>query len=123
LKELSAEYLRDHYDTMLKSINLLLAAHGAGFIACLAALKDYDSIPRLKGVGIILAIEGFGLIATALLHVSTHFARSAALFEIAISRESTEGWAAFAVYVILLVGAFGSFIATVGILSYRFASL
>ena len=50
-KKLSLEQLRDHYDTLLKHLNYLTVAHGAGLYACLAVLKDYDSTPKLKGVG------------------------------------------------------------------------
>ncbi len=40
----------------------LLIAHGAGLVTCLTLLKDYDTNPRLKGIGwfITLFVTGFG---------------------------------------------------------------
>jgi hypothetical protein len=50
------------WEATVKGVNSLLIAHGAGLVTCLTLLKDYDTNPRLKGIGwfITLFVTGFG---------------------------------------------------------------
>lgn len=123
VKKLSQEYLRDHYDALLRSTALLLAAHGAGFAACLLALKDYDTIPRLKGIGLIVTLEGLGLIAGAIFYLVVHFSRSGALLGAEIDSDGVEGAVLLGITILAGAVSFVTFIATIGIVTYKFYSL
>jgi hypothetical protein len=58
-------FLTEKFDIEYKWLGYLLAAHGAGMIACLSALKDYKDNPQLKGIGIFVTLFGLGLIFSA----------------------------------------------------------
>jgi hypothetical protein len=62
-KKVISEKARDHYDAQAKGANYLLVAHAAGLIGCLSVLKDYATIPQLKGLGTFILIFGVGLLA------------------------------------------------------------
>lgn len=47
-------------DLIHKGIQFLLVSHGAGIAACVAALKDYATVPALKGIGGFVWIFCFG---------------------------------------------------------------
>jgi hypothetical protein len=52
------------WEVQSKGLNYLLIAHAAGLVACLTLLKDYDTTPRLKGVGVFVWLFGLGLMST-----------------------------------------------------------
>src|ERR1700724_1466038 len=62
------DYSRDHWDHHIKNVNYLLVAHGATLLGCLTALKDYNSTPQLKGIGILILIACIGMAAAAVAH-------------------------------------------------------
>src|SRR6266404_7218319 len=49
------------WEVHLKAVNSLLIAHGAGLVACLTLLKDYDTTPHLKHIGWFIGLFAFGL--------------------------------------------------------------
>ena len=53
------------FDAMMKGFQSLLVAHGAAVVACLAALKDYDSTPAYKGIGVFITLFAIGLMAAS----------------------------------------------------------
>jgi hypothetical protein len=57
------------FDYEGKAINYLLVANSAGFAGCLATLKDYATVPQLKGIGALIGIFGSGLIAAGIAFV------------------------------------------------------
>jgi hypothetical protein len=61
--------LNDQQQPNFKLLGYLFAAHAGGMIACLSVLKDYKDNLQLKGIGIFVALFGFGLIITALAFV------------------------------------------------------
>src|SRR6266481_8562256 len=50
------------WEVHLKAVNSLLIAHGAGLVACLTLLKDYDTNPHLKHIGWFIGLFAFGLL-------------------------------------------------------------
>jgi hypothetical protein len=63
--KLEFDLLKDHFENHGKSANYLLAAHGAGLIACLTGWKDYAHTPQLKGIGVLIAIFSIGLFGSS----------------------------------------------------------
>ena len=63
------EVAKDNFDTYQKGLGLVLVANAAGLVACLAALKDYQSTPMLKGIGIPIVFFGLGLLAGMLAYI------------------------------------------------------
>jgi tellurite resistance protein TehA-like permease len=51
------------WEVRSKGLNYLVVAHAAGLIACLTALKDYNTMPQLKGVGWLVWLFGLGLMS------------------------------------------------------------
>ena len=60
------------WEVRFKGMNYLLIAHGAGLVACLTLLKDYDTTPTLKGVGVFVWLFGLGLITAIFAAVSLY---------------------------------------------------
>lgn len=60
-KQLRFDVVKDQFETWSKGANLLLVAHGAGLIGCVSILKDYNTTPTLRGVGMLVFIFGTGL--------------------------------------------------------------
>jgi hypothetical protein len=58
------------WEVHLKAVNSLLIAHGAGLVACLTLLKDYDTTPHLKHIGWFIGLFAFGLLWGMLAHFS-----------------------------------------------------
>lgn len=52
-----------------KGVYYLLLAHGAGFAGCLATLKDYATVPHLKGIGTFIQLFGLGFITACLAYI------------------------------------------------------
>ena len=48
--------MRDFFEHEAKGANYLLVARGAALVACLSVLKDYDTTPYLKGIGIFIVM-------------------------------------------------------------------
>jgi hypothetical protein len=65
--EIDIDKVRQQLNVMVgnikQAIQFLLVAHGAGIGACVAALKDYATVPALKGIGMFITIfcSGFML--------------------------------------------------------------
>ena len=78
-RELRFRLLRDHYENHGKSANYLLAAHGAGLIACMSILKDYAQTPQFKGLGVFIVIFGVGLLGSIVMYISVAISRMIAL--------------------------------------------
>ena len=66
LSEADVDKVRKQVEVMVdlqrKGIQFLLIAHGAGIGACVAALKDYATVPALKGIGTFVTIFSFGFV-------------------------------------------------------------
>jgi hypothetical protein len=60
----------EHFETFAKIANYLLVAHSAGFVGCLSVLKDYQNIPQLKGIGLLIKLFGVGLLFAVLFYGS-----------------------------------------------------
>jgi hypothetical protein len=54
--------IKEDFDYEIKAANLLLVAHAAGLIGCIALLKDYNENPHLQGIGILIRIFASGLV-------------------------------------------------------------
>jgi hypothetical protein len=57
-------------DLVKKGIQFLLIAHGAGIGACVAALKDYSTVPALKGIGTFVSIFSFGFVLAMIAYIT-----------------------------------------------------
>src|SRR5215831_5338263 len=62
------------WEAIVKAVNSLLIAHGAGLVTCLTLLKDYDTNPRLKNIGWFIALfaTGFGWAMAAYVSLILH---------------------------------------------------
>jgi len=61
---------------MLKSASALLFAHGGAMLACLSQLKEYDTNPHLKHIGLIIAAFAAGFILAALAYIEIALGRA-----------------------------------------------
>jgi hypothetical protein len=68
-KDVVFQHMKDNYDTHLKTANYLFVAHGAGLIGCLSVLKDYNTVPQLKGIGIFIFLFGAGFLGGMLNYI------------------------------------------------------
>jgi hypothetical protein len=57
------QYAREVLDVQFKGVGYLLAANAAGLAGCITLLKDYATVPQLKGVGIFICLFGLGFIS------------------------------------------------------------
>jgi hypothetical protein len=49
--------IKEQMDLILKGVAYLMTAHGAGLVGCLTLLKDYNSVPQLKGIGFFMMVD------------------------------------------------------------------
>jgi hypothetical protein len=106
-----------NYESHFKGANYLFVAHGAGFLGCLALLKNYSSTPEYKGVGFFIVTFGVGLLSALFYYVSLAFSRATALNAVMDEEEVNAVWQTFLTVinvpaliisiVALLVGIFG----------------
>jgi hypothetical protein len=68
-KEARRQIMQATLELEAKALNYLLVANGAGLAGCLAALKDYPTIPQLHGIGILIVIFASGLVLGTLAFV------------------------------------------------------
>jgi hypothetical protein len=61
--EQERQYAKEFLDIEFKGAGYLLAAHAAGIAGCVTLLKDYATIPQLKGIGIFIGLFGLGFVA------------------------------------------------------------
>jgi len=61
--EAEREYAKDALDIQFKGVGYLLAANAAGIAGCMSLLKDYSTVPPLKGIGIFICLFGLGFIS------------------------------------------------------------
>src|SRR3569623_1327066 len=66
LREKEYERLEKDFEQDFKAANYLMVAHGAALFACVSSLKDYSKTPELHGVGVFVAVLGFGFLLAAL---------------------------------------------------------
>jgi hypothetical protein len=59
------ELFKAHFEQHFKNANLLLVGHAGALVACLTVLREYSNVPKLHGIGAIIAIECAGLIAAS----------------------------------------------------------
>jgi len=71
--------MKDHYDIHFKNANYLLAAHAVGLVGCLQVLKDYNSTPQLRGIGIFVVLFGVGLLAAIANYIVAVLSRATAM--------------------------------------------
>jgi hypothetical protein len=69
------EVIKDTFDTLAKGANLLLVANAAGLAGCLSTLKDYNSTPMLKGIGLLIFLFGTGLMFATSGYIAMAFSR------------------------------------------------
>ena len=114
-----------NYESHFKGANYLFVAHGAGFLGCLALLKDYASTPQYKGVGFFIVTFGIGLISGLLYYVSLAFSRATALNAVMDEEEVNKTWQFFltAINVPALIISVCALLVAVIALVVRFASL
>jgi hypothetical protein len=60
--EAEHQYAKDALDIQFRGVGYLLAANAAGLAGCMALLKDYSTVPQLKGIGIFIGLFGMGFI-------------------------------------------------------------
>ncbi|SRR5258708_29323252 len=73
--------LKEHYDGHFRSANYLLAAHSVGLVGSISALKDYNSAPQLKGIGIFVVLFGVGLLGAIGNYTSSRLVTGRTYFE------------------------------------------
>jgi hypothetical protein len=56
------QYAKEHFDVEFKAVGYLLAANAAGLAGCMTLLKDYATVPQLKGIGVFIFLFGLGFI-------------------------------------------------------------
>jgi hypothetical protein len=56
------EHAKERFELEFKAVGYLLTAHGAGLAGCLTLLKDYQSTPQLKGMGLFIGCFSTGLL-------------------------------------------------------------
>jgi hypothetical protein len=56
------QYAKEHFDVEFKAVGYLLAANAAGLAGCVTLLKDYATVPQLKGIGVFICLFGLGFI-------------------------------------------------------------
>jgi hypothetical protein len=62
-KEANAIYYAiGNFDVEFKAVGYLLAANAAGLAGCVTLLKDYATVPQLKGIGVFICLFGLGFI-------------------------------------------------------------
>jgi hypothetical protein len=110
--------LKELYYRHFRTANYLLAAHSVGLVGCISALKDYNSTPQLKGIGIFVVLFGVGLLGA----IGNYIA-------LVLSQATAKNPDEASVNFLLRVhfGAVGIAVATlvvaIAIMIYRFASL
>jgi hypothetical protein len=114
-----------NYESLFKGANYLFVAHGAGFLGCLALLKDYASTPQYKGIGFFVIVFGIGLIAGLLYYISLAFSRATALNAVMDEEEVDRAWQLFLtlINVPALVISIGALLVAIVELMARFAAL
>jgi hypothetical protein len=110
----------------------LLAAHGAGLLACLTVLRDYATTPQLKGIGVLIVLFCVGLVGSMCVHASFSLGRVLSLTQFVrgdrTNRQQNkfvQRWASF-FWWLLVVGlalSLSSLLAAIGFVVYRFAYL
>jgi hypothetical protein len=124
-RELQFNLLKDHYENHGKSANYLLAAHGAGLLACLTTLKDYAQTPQFKGIGVLIVIFSVGLFGSVLTYASVAFARMMAL-NMAVYEDRNYGRAPTVLLVLNVAGlllALACLVVALAFIVIRFACL
>lgn len=118
-------HLTVNHDYEFKMTSYLLAGHGAGMIACLAALKDYNDIPQLHGIGVFIILFGAGLILSAVAFALLTAAIDADYRFSALYQDEAEahGYKLHIGYSLVVAGAAISFVTAVGLGMYRFGGL
>ncbi len=123
MKKITVEYYRDHWDHHIKNVNYLLVAHGATLVGCLAALKDYNSTPQLRGIGLIILAACVGMAAASVAHGLISYTRSIELTEFHVSGKVGAADGVVNANLIALVISFLCFIASLCIVAYKFSFL
>jgi hypothetical protein len=114
---------KDHYDNHFKSANYLLAAHAAGLIGCLSVLKDYNSTPQLKGLGVFVVLFGIGLIAAIVNYIAVFLARATVMNVKDYDPDGPTTKFLMGLHLCALAVALVALIVAIVILIFRFASL
>jgi hypothetical protein len=76
-EQMRLDVIKDNFDTYGKGANLLLVANAAGLVGCLSTLREYNSTPLLRGIGMPIVLFGLGL----LFAISGYVAMSASRLE------------------------------------------
>jgi ascorbate-specific PTS system EIIC-type component UlaA len=124
-KDVVVQHMKDGYDNHLKTANYLFVAHGAGLIGCLSVLKDYNSVPQLKGIGLFIFLFGAGFLAGMLNYLSLIFARAVVMNSLLDGTEPNRPTAQFLTtpHFIGLIASIGTLAVAIFILIARFHSL
>jgi hypothetical protein len=121
-KDAELNYIRDYWDSVAKGINYLMVAQGATLVGCLSLLRDYNSVPQLRGMGLVIAISAVGLIFAALAYGASIVCRS--LRVRAVYRERTQHWSVFNGLVIFcLCVSLISFVTIISGVAFHFAGI
>jgi hypothetical protein len=106
-------------DLIQKGIQFLLIAHGAGIGACVAALKDYATVPALKGIGTFVSIFSFGFFLAMIGYMALIYYQTSVIentfspAKISVRQFSLGLWLASA-STALLAGALGLLVSKLG---------
>jgi hypothetical protein len=57
------QYAREHFEVQYRAAGYLLTANAAGLVGCMTLLKDYATVPQLKGIGVFIGLFGLGFIS------------------------------------------------------------
>jgi hypothetical protein len=71
------QYAKEHFDIGFKAVGYLLAANAAGLAGCMTLLKDYATVPQLKGIGVFIFLFGLGFICAVVGFVAITIHRQA----------------------------------------------
>jgi hypothetical protein len=127
LTEKNVDWLRtsikEQMDLILKGVAYLMTAHGAGLVGCLTLLKDYNSIPQLKGIGFFITCFAYGLIFAMSAFAGLQFYQVKMLEMIATASSWQRSTTAKLILFVPLAASCGALLVALTVIMTRFGSL
>jgi chromate transport protein ChrA len=121
-QEGEAAYVCDHWDSALKAVSLLTAGHAAIILACVTVLKEFSSLPQVRGMGEVVFIATIGVMLGAVAYACGFLVRQT---KVKRARGTSKGhfltW--LAIYVFALFFSFAGFLLEVFVIGIKLSSL
>jgi len=119
------ELMRSTLELEIKALNYLLVANGAGLAGCLAAMKDYATVPLLHGVGILIVLFSAGLVSGAFAFLAFQSASFEVMKQVLIKdgEPPTRANITMSIAVLLMRLSGLCFIASIAVIAWKLASL